>query len=166
LQNLTGKKLAAGIFASMMNGTPIFLGLPKLDAFTVLNGRFFHFLHTKNHGREYFHEAYRKFLASIPEIKVFMLRSLKDLLIEFMNDADYDLVNERSQWLRFVAVDRKVDAQIFTSIKVVDFKKSLIDRPENGEDCVMIVPSEENLEPFVQFYRQNASEAEESGFQI
>jgi len=163
---LTGKKLAAGIFARMMSGTPIFLGLPKLNVFIMLNGRIFYFLHTKNHSREDFHEAYRKFLASIPEIKVIMLRSLMDLRIEFMNDADYELVNERSQWLSFMAADSKVDAQVFTSMKIVDFKKSLLDRPENGEDRVMIVPSEENLEPFMQFYQQNAFAAEESGFQI
>jgi len=57
-----------------------------------------------NHGREDFHEAYRKFLASIPELKVIRLRSLKDLLIEFMNNANYDPANKRLQWLRFVAV--------------------------------------------------------------
>jgi Domain of unknown function (DUF6834), C-terminal domain len=166
LQNLTGRKLAAGIFASMMNGTPMFLGLPKLDAFTVLNGKIFHFLHTKNHGKEDFHEAYRKFLASIPELKIIMLRNLKDLLIEFMNDADYDLVDERSQRLKFMAVGRKVEAKVFTSIKVVDFKKASHGRLENRKDRIIMVPSEENLEPFMQFYRQNAFEMEESGFQI
>jgi hypothetical protein len=42
-----GPRIAPGIFASIMSKEPVFFNLPVLDTYTQMNGRIFHFLHTK-----------------------------------------------------------------------------------------------------------------------
>jgi len=37
---------------------------------------------------------------------------------------------------------------------------------ENGADCIILVPSSESLEPFVQFFREKGEQAEEKDLQI
>lgn len=158
-----GKKIAPGIFASMMSGMPIFFDLPRLDTYAQMNGQIFHFIHTQKYSKQDFDNAYRKFLASQPLLKVILRRNLRDLLVDFMNDAGYRPVEESQQELRFEAGDQKIDVLIFTSIGLVDLDKC---RRVPGVECVIIVPSSESLEPFVQFFRERGQAAEEAGVQI
>ncbi len=166
LEKMVGKHISAGIFASMMSSEPIFFGLPKLDTYTHINGRIFHFLHTQRYSKQDFDNAYRKFLASLPVLKSMLHRSLNDLLIEFMSDAGYRLVREDSDGITFEAGERKVNVLVFTSIKSLDTLDISTCRKDESEDCVILVPSAESLEPFVSFFRERSSEVEEAGISI
>ena len=152
LQKIVGKKIAPGIFVSIMSKEPAFFDLPRLDTFTQMDGRIFHFLHTKKHSKQDFAEANRKFLNSMPELRRIMYQSLKDLLVEFMSDAGYRLTSEETGELVFSAPERKARAFVATSVRSLDIDKC---RGEQGEDVVALVPSGENLEPFMQFYQEN-----------
>lgn len=50
-----------------------------------------------------------------------------------------------------------------TSVRNLD-----IDRynPEPGTDCIILLPSGESVEPFIQFSREKGQAAEEKGLQI
>jgi len=168
-----GKAGAPGIFASMMNGAPVFLNLPKIDTYTQMNGRIFHFLHTQKYNRQDFDRANRLFSAALPELKGIMRQNLADLVADFMAQAGYRFVDERQERLTFAAGERRLRVQVFTSIKSVDIEKCLSEksppekRPAEQEgDCVILVPSGESLEPFVQFFREKGGAAEEAGLQI
>jgi len=163
LHKIVGKKIAPGIFASIMSKEPAFFDLPRLDTFTQMDGRIFHFLHTKKYSKQDFAEANRKFLNSIPELKTIMRQSLTSLLVEFMTEAGYSQTSEKPEELLFSARDRKVRAYVATSVNSLDLDKCW---GEEGEDVVVLVPSGENLEPFVQFYRQNGRTAEDKEIQI
>ena len=163
LHKIVGKKIAPGIFASIMSKEPAFFDLPRLDTFTQMDGRIFHFLHTKKYSKQDFAEANRKFLNSIPELKTIMRQSLTGLLVDFMTEAGYSLTSEKPEELLFSARDRKVRAFVATSVNSLDLDKCW---GEEGEDVVVLVPSGENLEPFVQFYRQNGRTAEDKEIQI
>lgn len=163
LHKIVGKKIAPGIFTSIMSKEPAFFDLPRLDTFTQMDGRIFHFLHTKKYSKQDFAEANRKFLNSIPELKTIMRQSLTSLLVEFMKEAGYSLTSEKPEELLFSARDRKVRAFVATSVNSLDLDKCW---GEEGEDVVVLVPSGENLEPFVQFYRQNGRTAEDKEIQI
>jgi hypothetical protein len=178
LQNTAGSHIAACIFASMMSGKPIFDDLPKLDTYTQIDGRIFHFLHTKRYSKQDFDNAYRKFLISLPDLKSMLRQSLVDLLTEFMESAGYNLIKEDrvdvgSHYLRFEAEGRKVNALVFTSIKSLDPDMSKLRKEAesvtdsgDGADSVILVPSSESLEPFVQFFREKGADAEEAEVQI
>lgn len=163
LHKIVGKKIAPGIFASIMSKEPAFFDLPKLDTFTQIDGRIFHFLHTKKYSKQDFAEANRKFLNSVPELKAIMRQSLTGLLVEFMTEAGYSLTSEKPEELLFSTPDRKVRAFVATSVNSLDLDKCW---GEEGENVVALVPSGENLEPFVQFYRQNGRTAEDKEIQI
>lgn len=163
LQMVVGKQIAAGIFASMMSGAPIFFDLPKLDTYTQINGRIFHFLHTQKYSRQDFDSAQRKFLVSLPELKSLLRRNLADLLKEFMEDAGYQPIGVDQDGFRFEAGERRVNAFVFTSVKALDLSRC---RNEEGADCVILVPSSESLEPFVQFFREKGTFAAEAKIQI
>jgi hypothetical protein len=165
LSKMAGPHIAAGIFASMMSGTPILPDLPKLDTYTQINGRIFHFLHTQRYSKQDFDNAYRKFLTSLPEIRSLLRQSLTDLLKELMGCAGYHLIKEDSHGLRFEAEGRKVNAVVFTSIKSLDPEKLREDN-EADADLVILVPSSESLEPFVQFFREKGALIEEAGVQV
>jgi hypothetical protein len=169
LQKQVGEQIAAGIFNNVLSGAPIFFDLPKLDTYTTINGRIFHFLHTQKYSKQDFDNAYRKFLSSREELKDLLAKNLIDLLTRFMVKAGYALVplpssipSSSPERLRFSAQGRQVDCLVFTSIKSVEPAKCI---PEAGADCVVVVPSSESLEPFVQFFRENGAAAEESGVQ-
>lgn len=165
LQKMVGPHIAAGIFASMMSGSPIFFDLPKLDTYTQIQGRIFHFLHTQRYSKQDFDNAYRKFLVSLPELKSMLRRSLTDLLKEFMGNAGYGLVREDSHGLRFEADGRKVNVLVSTSINSLDLNK-LIKEAGDEADLVILVPSSESLEPFVQFFREKGANVEDAKVQI
>ncbi|HWQ18969.1 MAG TPA: hypothetical protein VN455_04270 [Methanotrichaceae archaeon] len=164
LQKMVGQHIAAGIFNNILSGAPIFFDLPKLDTYTTINGRIFHFLHTQKYSKQDFDNAYRKFLSARGDLKDLLRQNLIDLLTEFMVGAGYTLVPSASSSdrLRFSAQGRQVDCLVFTSIKSVEPVKCT---PEDGADCVVVVPSSESLEPFVQFFRENGAAADESGVQ-
>ncbi len=52
-----GEIIAPGIFASIMSKEPVFFDLPKLDTYTQMDGRIFHFLHTKKYSKQDFADA-------------------------------------------------------------------------------------------------------------
>jgi len=162
LQKLVGEQIAAGIFCNILSGAPIFFDLPKLDTYTTINGRIFHFLHTQKYSKQDFDCAYRKFLAATGELKDLQRCNLIDLLTQFMTGAGYAVVSSSPGRLRFSAQGREVDCMVFTSIKSIEPAKCI---PEAGADCVVVVPSSESLEPFVSFFRESGPAAEESGVQ-
>jgi hypothetical protein len=170
---LGGKAVAPGIFGSMMNDAPVFFNLPKLDTYAQMNGRIFHFLHTQKYSRQDFDRASRQFSAALPEIKCILQQNLKDLVADFMAQAGYRFVEGREECLTFAAGERRLRVRVFTSIKSVDVEECLSEkcqperRPAEQEgDCIILVPSGESLEPFVQFFREKGGAAEEAGLQI
>lgn len=167
MKRLVGSSVAPGIFSNILSGTPIFLDLPKLDTYTVLSGRIFHFVHTQKYAKLDFESAYRRFQISMPELKAILRKNLDELLTNLMENAGYRLVN--SEWssasgrLLFEASDRKADCMICTSIRAISLEESL---PKDGSCSIILVPSGENLAPFMQFFRESGAEYEESGIQI
>ncbi len=178
LGSIVGKHIASGIFANMLSQEPIFIDIPKLDAYTQMNGRIFHFLHSKRLSKKDFDDANRKFLQSLPELKLIQLKILDSILIEFLRNAGYriDDQNFSSQesglkGMLFSADERRLKAFVFPSIKSLDLdpiRKKLNNSASNsGEcDCAILVPSSENFDPFLNFFRKKGQEAEETGFQI
>lgn len=162
LKKMMGEKIAPGIFASIMSKTPVF-DLPRLDTYTQMDGRIYHFLHTKKYSKQDFNDANRKFLLSLPELKEVLRQSLSDTLKDFMHDAGYSLTAESSGEFTFSAPERSAKAFIVTSAKAIDIDKC---NPEPGVDYVILVPSSETLEPFMQFFREKGENAEDKGIQI
>ena len=80
---MVGERIAPGIFASIMSKEPIFFDLPKLDTYTQMDGRIFHFLHTKKYSKQDFANANSRFLRSLPELKIILRQSLEDLIKGF-----------------------------------------------------------------------------------
>ena len=80
-----------------------------------------------------------------------------------MVEAGYKLKKSSTDEFKFEAGDLKISAHIFTSIKSVNLGKCKTDA---GEECVILVPSSESLEPFVQFYRDQADAVEAAKIQI
>jgi len=163
LRKMVGGHIAPGIFASIMSGESIFFDLPKLDSYTQINGHIFHFLHTKRYNKQDFDNANRKFLQSLPELKSILRRSLVEVLKAFMADAGYSLSKEGPQDLIFSAKERGLQAFVVTSVKSLDMDKC---KPEPGVDSVILMPSSESLEPFVQFFREKGQIAEDAGLQV
>ena len=163
LKKMVGEKIAPGIFASIMSKTPVSFDLPSLDTYTQMDGRIFHFLHTKKYSKKDFNDANSKLLRSLPELKNVLRQSLSDLLKGFMHDAGYSLTAESQKELIFSAPERSAKAFIVTSVKAIDVDKC---KPEPGVDYVILVPSSETLEPFVQFFREKGEAVEEKGIQI
>ncbi len=163
LAKIVGKRIAPGIFASIMSNDPIFFDLPKLDTYTQINNRVFHFLHTKKYSKQDFANATSMLLRSLPELKIILQQCLMDRLKEFMNDAGYTLSAEGRQELTFSAEKRTAKAFVVTSVKSLDINEY---RPTPGSDYIILVPSSETLEPFVQFFRENGQAAEDKGLQI
>ena len=98
---MVGENIAPGIFASIMSKEPILFDLPRLDTYTQIDGRIFHFLHTKKYSKQDFANANSMLLRSLPELKIILRQSLVDRLKDFMNDAGYSLSAESQQELTF-----------------------------------------------------------------
>ncbi len=163
LRKMVGDRIAPGIFASIMSGESIFIDLPKPDSYTQMNGHIFHFLHTKRYNKQDFDNANRKFLQSLPELKSILRQAMVEALKDFMADAGYSLLKEGLQDLVFSADERRLQAFVFTSVKSIDIDKC---RSEPGADRVILVPSSESLEPFVQFFREKGQVAEDAGLGV
>jgi len=158
-----GPRIASGIFASMMSKEPLFFNLPALDTYTQMNGRIFHFLHTKKYSRQDFANASSRFLRSVPALRDMLIDCMKHRLKEFMSDAGYDLLAERGAHMTFSAEKRKAEVYAVASIRSLNIDEY---RVESGSDCIILVPSSESLEPFVQFFRERGEQSEEKELQI
>lgn len=165
LKKMVGEHIAPGIFASIMNGEAIFFDLPKLDTYTQINGHIFHFLHTKRYSKQDFDDAYRRFLQAIPELKRILKKSLVCMLKAFLEDAGYILSRQREEMLIFSAAGRTLQAFVVTSVESIDLD-SCRQKMQPEADCVILVPSGESLEPFMQFFREKGQMAEEMGILI
>jgi hypothetical protein len=163
LASQVGERIACGIFASIMSKEPIFFDLPKLDTYTQMSGHIFHFLHTRKYSKQDFASASSKFLRSLPELKLILLQCMKDRLKEFMANAGYTLTCEDGQSLTFTARERTVKAFAVTSVKSLDLQNY---SAKPAMDYIILVPSSETLDPFVQFFREKGEEAEDRDLQI
>ncbi len=165
LKKMVGERIAPGIFASIMNGEAIFFDLPKLDTYTQINGRIFHFLHTQRYSKQDFDDAYRSFLQAIPELKSILKKSLVRMLKAFLEDAGYVLSSESEEMLVFSAAGRTLQAYVVTSVQSIDLNLCG-QKMQPDVDCVILVPSGESLEPFMHFFREKGKTAEEKGISI
>ncbi|MDD1762756.1 MAG: hypothetical protein LUQ59_11055 [Methanothrix sp.] len=163
LKALVGERIAPGIFASIMGKDAIFFDLPKLDTYTQMNGRIFHFLHTKKYSEQDFSNAASRFLRAVPELRALLIQCMEERLKEFMTDAGYALFDKVDQSLTFTADKRTAKAVVVASVKAVNIDNY---SAEPGDDCIILVPSSETLEPFVQFFRDRGQAAEDRGLQI
>jgi Domain of unknown function (DUF6834), C-terminal domain len=162
LSKIVGKQIAAGVFSNILSGSPIFFNLPKLDTYTLLNGKIFHFIHTKKYGRQDFDNANRQFQESKSELRSVLLGNLTQLLTDFMTEAGYALA-ESARMLRFEAAGRKADCFIYATLKDINLENC---HPEPGVDCIILVPSKENPGPFIQFFQEVGDHVADSGIQI
>jgi hypothetical protein len=162
LENLVGRPIAPGIFASIMGDNPIFSDLPRLDSYTLLSDRLFHFSHAKRYSKADFDQAYYRFLSSVPELRTILRASLGDLLKEFMAEAGYQLSTERGEELRFQAANRRARAFVYASISSID--REHLAAPD--EECILLVPSKESLAPFIEFFREEGEGVVERGLQV
>ena len=158
-----GGRIAPGIFASIMGKEPIFPDLPKIDTYTQIDGRIFHFSHTKKYSKQDFKKAADLLLASLPELKIILQQCLVDGLTAFMNEAGYTLSAGGPQDLTFLAAKRMAKAFVVTSVKSLDINNYTT---EPGIDHIILVPSSETLDPFVQFFQENGQAAEDKGLNI
>jgi hypothetical protein len=163
LVSQVGSRIAPGIFASIMSKEPVFFNLPVLDTYTQMNGRVFHFLHTKKYSQQDFANASSKFLRSIPLLRTMLIDCMTDRLKEFMSDAGYILLAQSGPQMTFSAEKRKAKAYAFPSIRSLNLDDY---RVESGTDGIILVPSSESLEPFIQFFREKGEQAEDKGLQI
>ena len=119
LGKTVGERIAPGIFASIMSKDPIFFNLPKLDTYTQIDGRIFHFLRTKKYSKQDYANAASMLLRSLPELKIILQQCLVDRLKDFMGDAGYTLSAQNRQDLTFTAAKRTVKAFVVTSVKSI-----------------------------------------------
>ena len=162
LKRLVGEHLAAGVFANLLSGTPIF-DLPRLDTYTLLNGKIFHFNHAEKYGKQDFDNAYCNFQAAIPELRTVLLQNMIDLLTEFMAEAGYRVAESSSRTFGFEAPGRRAYCQLFTSVRSLNLNYC---RQDSEADYIILVPSGDNLEPFMKLFREKGAKFEEAGIQI
>jgi hypothetical protein len=163
LGKTVGERIAPCIFASIMGKEPILFDLPMLDTYTQIDGRIFHFSHTKKYSKQDFANAASMLLRSLPDLKIILQQCLVDRLKDFMNDAGYILSEQSQQELTFSAEKRTTKAFVATSVKSLDINNY---NPVPGSDYIILVPSSETLEPFVQFFQENGQAAEDKGLKI
>jgi len=158
-----GERIAPSIFASIMGKEPILFDLPVLDSYTQIDGRIYHFSHTKKYSKQAFADAAGMLLRSLPELKIILQQCLVDRLTNFMNDAGYTIRAQCRQELTFSAEKRNAKVFAVTSVKSLDINNY---NPEPGSDYIILVASSETLEPFMQFFQENGLAAEDKGLKI
>jgi len=163
LVKTVGKRIAPGIFASIMSKEPIFPDLPLLDTYTQIDDRVFHFSHTKKYRKQDFVNAANMLLASLPDLKIILQQCLVDRVKDFMEDAGYTLTAQSGQELTFSAAKSTAKVFAVTSVKSLDINNY---NPEPGIDYIVLVPSSETLGPFVQFFQENGQAAEDKGLKV
>jgi hypothetical protein len=88
---------------------------------------------------------------------------MTDRLEEFMKDAGYAITAKGERSVSFSAEKRKAEVFVVPSIRslrIEDYQNV------DGVDCIILVPSSESLEPFVQFFQESGRRAEERDLQI
>ena len=158
-----GERIAPSIFASIMGKEPILFDLPMLDSYTQIDGRIFHFSHTKKYSKQAFADAAGMLLRNLPELKIILQQCLVDRLTNFMNDAGYTISAQSRQELTFSAEKRNAKVFVVTSVKSLDINNY---NPEPGSDYIILVASSETVEPFMQFFQENGQAAEDKGLKI
>jgi hypothetical protein len=163
-----GKRLAPGIFASILSGTPIFFDFPSLDSFTVFEGRIFHFIHTEQHSQEDFKRAHQQFVDSRNELLLLLSRNLLDLISEFLIEAGYEALGmgQAPYEARFSKGDQTLTVLSYPKIGMVNLDQCVACAGDHPNQCVVVVPHEESLQPFMSFYSRNAADFEESGISV
>jgi hypothetical protein len=162
LSKLVGKQIASGVFSNILSGSPIFFDLPRLDTYTLLGGKIFHFIHTKKYSRQDFDNANRQFQESKSELREILIENLFQMLTDFMASAGYALKESGSK-LCFEAADRKAECIIYSNLKEIDIEDI---NSEPDADCIILIPSAENIGPFVQFFQEKGDSIANSGIQI
>jgi len=167
LEKLVGSRLAPGVFGNILSGSPIFPDFPKLDSFMQIQGRIFHFARSGNYDKEEFQKAYSDFIESKEELRALLKENLADLVTEFLENAGYRLVKRDSGGLWFSSEDgRKLNVLVYPQIGRVVLEECLECGGEHPEACVVVVPHEEGLPPFVKFYGDCADSFEGAGIQV
>jgi len=157
LESMVGRRLAPGIYASIMSGTPIF-GLQGLDSSTTLHGRIFQKVDC--YTQKDFETAYNQFLDSKEELKELVILDLKTVLVDFMTAAGYHLDEESSKRIVFTNGIAHVDCLIYPSINAIDVEKI-------GKCMVLLVPQQGvSPDPFIEFYKEKGHAVEETGLQV
>jgi len=160
LENMLGKDhVAAGIFADILSGDPVFTNLPHLDSVITLNGRIFHFVHAGNYGDDDFEVAYGQFQAALEELKGLVVLNLQDLLVEFMGGAGYLLEHDSHGRIVFASGENTIAFRIFPAIGDVIIVEGM-------DGSAIIVPHEESPGPFVAYFQEKGVATEEVGVKI
>jgi len=163
LGKTVGERIAPGVFAGIMGKEPILFDLTKLDTYTQIDGRIFHFPHTKKYSKQDYANAAGMLLRSLPELKIILQQCLEDRLKDFMEDAGYTLSAQSRQELTFSAAKRNAKVFVVTSVNSLDINNY---NPVPGSDYIILVASSETLESFVQFFQEIGAKAEDKGLQI
>jgi len=157
LESMVGRRLAPGIFASIMSDASIF-GLQGLVSSITLHGRIFQ--NVDCYTREDYETAYYQFLDSKEKLRELVILDLKTVLADFMTAAGYHLDEESSKRIVFANGIDHVDCLIYPSIKALDVEKI-------GKCMVLLVPQHgESPEPFIEFYKEKGHAIEEAGLQV
>jgi len=166
LMKLVGSRIAPGIFSSIVSGAPIFMNFPKLDSFTVVDGRIFHFVHSAKPQKSDLQRAYLLFRESQNELLALMVQNLEDLVTEFLAEAGYRLEERTPEGLNFVKGDVRLTVLVYSRIGNVAIDQCRQCAGDHPEQCVVIVPHEESLPPFMKFFSDNCLAFEESRISV
>ncbi|MHC1630896.1 MAG: DUF6834 family protein [Methanotrichaceae archaeon] len=160
LESMVGKRLAPGIFTSIMSGAPPFELIGVASSITLHN-RIFQYVEC--YSQTDYERAYNQFLNSTMELRELVILDLKTVLLDFMTDAGYHLEEESPRRVLFTNQTDQLDCQIYPSIKAMDIEKI-----EKTEKCtVLLVPQHgESPEPFIEFYKEKGRAIEEAELQI
>lgn len=160
LESVVGKRLAPGIFTSIMSGAPPF-ELAGVARFTTLHNRIFQYVEC--YSQADYERAYNQFLNSKEELRELVILDLKTMLLDFMTDAGYHIEEESPRRALFTNQTDHLDCQIYPSIKAID-----IENIENiGKCTVLLVPQHgESPEPFIEFYKEKGRAIEEAELQM
>jgi len=162
IARMTGKRrIAAGIFQSIMSKEPIFARIPKLDSAINIEGRIFHFPLSAGYDKPDFHRAYEAFKRSREELLELVERNLYDLVTDFMADAGYSLKERTEVGIRFTGrAGMELEVMAQPRIGMVRLNECLSD------GRVVLVPHEESPSPFIEFFRDWSNAAEEAMMQL
>jgi len=165
LRRMVGDRPAPGIFSSMMSGHPVFPDTPKLDSFIVIHGRIFHFPLSGKYDRPDFERAYETFKRLRGELLELVRFNLEDLTTDFLIRAGYSQSHRGLGRLSFVKGDDRLEVLVYPRISMLDVEECIL-ASELYDSMAAIVPHEENLDPFMAFYREHVSHLEDTDVQI
>ncbi len=165
LRRIAGERPAAGIFASIMSGHPLFADTPKLDSFIVIHGRIFHFPLSRKYDRPDFERAYDIFKNTREEILNLVRANLQYLTIDFLKRAGYTPERMSPGRLSLSKGTDRLEVFVYPRITMLDVDECILAAELYGATAA-IVPHEERLDPFMRFYQDHASLLEEKDVQV